>query len=256
MIRKLNIQTTQKRFLKKCRYCNFKKRSCVSNVSSCPALHSNCFKCHKQGHFPQSVCCKAKKDSQTKKNKTTKNLVKRSPLTEEVIGMVRQRIQQLEELELNKKSIHPPKGKQENELQIIEKFLARTSASTDLPDLFLDNIVPNEYLKLKGGSRLKIFDTDDEALVKMLSLFRPLSLFGEFKEHKKCKISATSPRDSLCSFCLMRSTVLKSRIYTGRQLIKPIEIICNLPVGYNSKEPYENLNIFVENISKKYLELV
>ena len=48
---------------KKCRRCNFKKY-CHLNAMACTALHRNCTRCAKPGHFPQSKNCKA-----TRKNK-------------------------------------------------------------------------------------------------------------------------------------------------------------------------------------------
>ena len=52
---------TPKRCLKKCRYCNFKKRSCFFNPHSCKAKQLRCYSCLKMGHFPQSLNCKARK---------------------------------------------------------------------------------------------------------------------------------------------------------------------------------------------------
>ena len=46
---------------KKCRYCNFKKRSCFFNPHSCKAKQLRCYSCLKMGHFPQSLNCKARK---------------------------------------------------------------------------------------------------------------------------------------------------------------------------------------------------
>ena len=57
---RLKMLRTPKSLLKKCRYCNSKKRSCTLDLSSCLARQRTCSVCHKKGHCPKSVCCKAK----------------------------------------------------------------------------------------------------------------------------------------------------------------------------------------------------
>ena len=56
-----SIIRTPKKKLKKCRFCNFKKRKCMLNYFSCKALQLSCTKCLKIGHFPQSLNCKARR---------------------------------------------------------------------------------------------------------------------------------------------------------------------------------------------------
>ena len=60
----VNMKSEPKHMLKKCRYCNYKKRLCAINSSSCVARIKKCVKCGKGGHYPQSMCCKASKTSQ------------------------------------------------------------------------------------------------------------------------------------------------------------------------------------------------
>ena len=55
------ILITSKKKLKKCKFCNFKKRSCLLDPEQCKALYSQCFKCNKKGHFPASVNCQTHK---------------------------------------------------------------------------------------------------------------------------------------------------------------------------------------------------
>ena len=43
-----------RKFLKKCRWCGFKKRKCLMNPKLCSALHKQCYRCSKRGHFPKS----------------------------------------------------------------------------------------------------------------------------------------------------------------------------------------------------------
>ena len=51
----------QKRCLKKCRFCGYKKRSCAKNTLSCKAHDKRCFICKRQGHFPKSTKCNIRK---------------------------------------------------------------------------------------------------------------------------------------------------------------------------------------------------
>ena len=61
------ILRTPKHCLKKCKRCNFKKRTCVIDSYSCKVIQQNCLKCNKKGHFPQSPYCKAQKRSKATK---------------------------------------------------------------------------------------------------------------------------------------------------------------------------------------------
>jgi hypothetical protein len=96
IVERLNIIQTPKRFLKKCRYCNFKKRTCSLISSSCPARAKTCVICHKQGHLPQSLCCKAKRRSQ-KKNKSPKETRdNENQVSFEILKLIKEKINQLE----------------------------------------------------------------------------------------------------------------------------------------------------------------
>ena len=46
-----NVYETSKRNLKKCRFCAFKKRTCVLNPYKCKARFRVCSKCYKSGHL-------------------------------------------------------------------------------------------------------------------------------------------------------------------------------------------------------------
>ena len=82
-------------------------------------------------------------------------------------------------------------------------------------------------MKLRGGAntsrKVKTFDTDDVVVQNMLSMFRSLDVFKQFSAHQKCNLSKKNTRENLCSFCLLRSIVLKSRQEKGRSQIKPLE---------------------------------
>ena len=61
---KSDIKITPKKSLKRCKYCNKKKRSCSLNPLSCVSLNNFCYKCGKAGHYPKSMRCKASKKSE------------------------------------------------------------------------------------------------------------------------------------------------------------------------------------------------
>ena len=67
---------------------------------------------------------------------------------------------------------HPRKGEQEEHFKMAETFLTKSCGSTDFPDLCFQS--QNENLKLRGGSRIKIFNTDEEEIDRVLSIFRSL----------------------------------------------------------------------------------
>ena len=163
----------------------------------------SCFKTH----TPYPKFCRWAKS----KKKSKPELLTRAPtVTEETARLIDAGIIFLESAIKDKDD--PSIGKPEHHLNIMETFLTKSCDSTDLPDLCFQNVKPNtnkEDLKLRGGSRVKFFDTDEDAIIKVLSLFRSLRVFGEFKEHKKCIISNKNPKGKLCSFCLMRSICLQ-----------------------------------------------
>ena len=71
----INVLKTPKKSLKKCRRCNFKKRSCILDPLSCSSIGNNCSKCQKNGHYPQSIYCKlTRKHKKIKAGETSKYL--------------------------------------------------------------------------------------------------------------------------------------------------------------------------------------
>ena len=91
-----------KKLLKKCRYCNFKKRICLIDPTSCNAKQSNCFRCQKTGHYPQSLNCKIK-NCKTKTNQQPLPTVK---LTKQISKLLIKRIKEIE-FDINNKKYFP-----------------------------------------------------------------------------------------------------------------------------------------------------
>ena len=56
-----SLENIPRRFLKKCKFCGYKRRSCFLRPSPCKALDKTCFKCGIEGHFPKSKKCNGRK---------------------------------------------------------------------------------------------------------------------------------------------------------------------------------------------------
>ena len=77
-------------------------------------------------------------------------------------------------------------------------------------------------------------------------------MFHGFETHRKCKLRSKNLRDLLCDFCLIRSVVLKTKLTTGRQLIKPIEILCSSPINTDLHSTSILLNFILGGMTKSY----
>ena len=95
-VEKVQIMKTPKRKLKKCRLCNFKKRSCLLNQGSCQAKKKSCWNCHKIGHFTQSLCCKKKRRNKKKTTNIKLYHLNSEELVKENINLIFQTIRKLE----------------------------------------------------------------------------------------------------------------------------------------------------------------
>jgi hypothetical protein len=205
-----------------------------------------CQKCFKT-HFPHRKLCRwvnAKKKEKEFPREDSLNI------SEETILLINDRVSFLEKIQKINGDDELQKT-ETNYLKITNSFLKKACNSSSLPDICFQTYnsnVSDERLKLKGGSRLKIFDTEETELSRLLSIFRSLQMFYKFNKHKKCKITSKTTKDSLCTFCLMRSLVLKSKIYQGRQLIKPVEFLCALTMDITSQPTVRNINIIIEKI--------
>ena len=96
---KTRILKTSKSSLKRCKRCNFKKRSCILNPSTCKAINKCCIKCQKIGHFPQSPNCKARakaNKSQKSKIQIISEDVDQRKLCANALFLINRRISQLE----------------------------------------------------------------------------------------------------------------------------------------------------------------
>ena len=124
IIWRFDILQTDRKKIKKCHKCNFKKRTCILDPSSCQASQRCCYYCKKKGHFPSSACCKARRKSRSKQNNKTKVQPKNKSqknISMEMIRLVKNRIQELSKLEKSKQK--PP--------QIIDRSMDQNQSETD-----------------------------------------------------------------------------------------------------------------------------
>ena len=89
---------------------------------------------------------------------------------------------------------------------------------------------------------------EDKELSRILGFFRSLQIFDMFPEHKKCDIPNKSSKEGVCSFCLLRSLMLKSRKGQGRQLIKPVEILCDQPSDFATLSTIQNIIAIIDKM--------
>ena len=73
ILKRVKLLNTSKRHLKKCKKCNFKKRSCLVDFSTCKSFDKFCSKCNKKGHFPQSQECKSRRKIKKENLQKTEN---------------------------------------------------------------------------------------------------------------------------------------------------------------------------------------
>ena len=87
-----------------------------------------------------------------------------------------------------------------------------------------DTFEENVNLRLKGGgnkkSEVKHFASHDHLLNVVLTSLRSTNVFQFFNEHAKCSAQ------NCCSFCLLRSTISKVNLESGRRAVIPVEVEC------------------------------
>ena len=253
------IQTLKKADIKQCRSCTFKKRSCMIDRSSCSAVDKMCVLCKKTGHFPKSLKCKKyrkincqltsqehflnakykgtiddfdleeklkqnEKDPGLKRKRCSKCFITHTPypkfcrwakssekkkeslpdITKELKDIIKKHIERIESKEHGWEDL------------IIDAVSPQKDFVSQFPDLILEN-----NRKLKGGAKEetpKQFVSKTDKYNTVLNLLRSSKLFEQFNNHEKCQVT------DFCSFCLLRSLMLKINNTKGRKKIIPVEI--------------------------------
>ena len=97
LIKTSYILSANKKSVKKCRTCHFKKRQCALSPSLCRAIDKVCNCCKKIGHFPKSLCCKKRRKYQNKNiAKMRSNGSFTQVISKKNLKLIKTRIQQLE----------------------------------------------------------------------------------------------------------------------------------------------------------------
>ena len=196
------------------------------NLVNCERRCNFCFK----AHFPQSKFCRW---SEKKNNEKVFQKTKTTTISEDTINLVKKKIQSLQD------GIETAKDVQLKEIN--DSFFKRSQNATDplnYPDLLGTevckfspskpkescNLEDTSKLKLKGGGgehvKVKKYISDIKNINLVLNSFRSSSMLTSLNVHNKC------PANSFCNLCLLRSSIFKINLQTGRQSIKPVEVEC------------------------------
>ena len=176
LIKRSSIVTANKRSLKKCRTCNFKKRRCVLNPICCSATYKVCDYCKKVGHFPKSLCCKKRrKTDEKKKIKRTSTKCPPIAISKKNMKLIKLRIQQLNF---------------QNQRKCIIKLAYKCAKKFENVKFGQEPQTTNDYCtkKLKKVLKIQSFpDTENQALIKNI-----LNAFDQmyYKEDFSSEISS------------------------------------------------------------------
>ena len=209
---------SSKRRLKKCRYCNFKKRTCIVDPFSCKALKLKCFKCRRSGHFPQSLNCKARKNK-IKKEEEKQTGDKWSKILPDCLSteIEYDDIKQKENITMKNnesiKIVHDNNlsccsSKSEFSSYDSQAYNTDTSLQSSISDICqLDGL--DDFSELEDiPSNSEIFGVKCEArvIVDLVNFFRSFNfLWICMKDHLLCRL------EQACFFCHMRSSCLRIR---------------------------------------------
>ena len=280
-----SIKLVLKKFLKTCRWCHFKKRSCALNRINFTAFHQNCYVCNKKGHFPKSINCKKSRKLHSTKNKSEKvkghlNLAKSDIGSQSPLEKLR--CSQTDEFEADS----PDES-------TIEKRFEHTSMNEFMLDLIndggfvqiedsIDEAYSNSieelgmplFLEDCSFSQLDGFEEESfllervksvygisceaEGIRQLINFLRSFNfLWISMKSHPLCVI------DEECFFCNIRSSALRLRIERrkGPLLLKLNEFICHI-IQYKTVMKFDilnnlsNTNLCIENTLKMIEKLL
>ena len=96
----------------------------------------------------------------------------------------------------------------------------------------------------------KTFVCDDEDIQQLLAVLRSMSLFFNFPQHSKCPLSKKNTRQNLCSFCLIRSLVVRINEDKGRKSLKPVELMVQFSSNSFSSSLTDNLKMVFESMAE------
>ena len=103
LIHTLKIQQTPRHKLKKCRKCNYKKRTCEIDSSKCKSNVRDCYACHKHGHFPKSMNCKKRKKSSIRKKEINDSAP--TKISKKNLKLIKKKITEIEMFIIHQKDL-------------------------------------------------------------------------------------------------------------------------------------------------------
>ena len=270
------ILNMSKRKLKKCRFCNFKKRTCALSPSSCKAHKLNCSKCFKRGHFPQSMTCKSK--LRPIHYKVFEKCLKSGHYPQSLNCKLRSRkkkVLDLDSVNANQLSTFL-KVRNEEPGKVVKAncLLFNTSEFESDNFIFHDTVCQldgnddcsslssmDEILPVK---EIYAVNCESRELVDLINFVRSFNLLWvSTQEHLLCAL------DQSCFFCNIRSSCLRLRQERkkGPRSIKVNEFVCQLrQYGPDWRLCAADTNIFIEktlslivsscvSISSKFLKV-
>ena len=150
-IHKTEIMKIPKQRLKKCRFCNLKKRSCQIQSENCQARKKVCWFCMKPGHFPQSLCCKKRRKANKRKlRKSIINVPKSTLITKENLNLIFRTIQKLEyRINLEKE------GNEENTYQDINGIIEPGADDEEYQGETIEEVIDKQTENINHESPVK-----------------------------------------------------------------------------------------------------
>lgn len=235
--------TVSKRHLKKCKYCNFKKRSCVLNPHSCKAKTLYCNSCLKIGHFPRSINCKTKKLKNVLLKQKNKNVNDDLNNVVSDVSICNSKEMQSKDVSSNfMKSVVLSINDKESKCD-------ETNTCTDINNIFLISQLDgnDDFLSSTDEAKpsKKVFAVNCELkevthLINFIRSFNTLWICTEY--HPLCSLSEN------CFLCNIRSSCLRIRQEraTGPKSLKVNEFTCQLnQYGSNWRSSITDLSMFI-----------
>ena len=194
------ILNVPKKCLKKCRSCNYKKRTCALNPWSCKAQNLICYKCSRYGHFPRSMNCKGGRKNLKLSKEKYNNFKENNKMHKKSTGG-------------SSTSFKCDEIRQSNEIKCgIHIFQVDGNIDEDFSkdDSSLNEICQfdgSDDILEKGESQLikGVFAVNCEVkeIIPLISFFRSLNiLWIETQDHSLCHLERN------CFLCNMRSSCL------------------------------------------------
>ena len=264
IIKKIEINKTPKKGLKKCRFCNFKKRSCSIDPSACTAKDKTCWRCNKVGHFPQSLCCQIlRRLNRRKSDKVESDEIK--SISKRNWRLIVKRIKELEyaEKQMNKQLL----DKSESEMILKQNFGEGGNDDCEtVLCLEIDEMEPiiqvdgNDDIPEEDFNPNSIYSVNCEhrELITWINFLRSIRCIWRKADHLMCAFGLAK-NISPCFFCLIRSSCLRlsNRGQKGPKSLKPYEALSQLDqFERNGGDQWKNISKDMPTFIEETLKLL